>query len=45
MWCASAKFIKEYERCLEDWIKTHKPINKTSFNAINTIPRKKKCKK
>lgn len=19
MWCASAKFIKEYEKCLEDW--------------------------
>ena len=19
MWCDSAKFIKEYERCVEDW--------------------------
>lgn len=24
MWCAGAKFIEEYEKCLEDWFKKNK---------------------
>ena len=36
MWCAGAKFIEEYEKCLEDWIKKNKPKHKTSYNTLIT---------
>ena len=36
MYGASSKFIKEYEECVEDWIKKNK--HKTSFDTVITIP-------
>ena len=37
MYGASSKFIKEYEKCVKDWIKKNKHKHKTSFNTIITI--------
>lgn len=45
MWYAGAKFIEEYEKCLEDWFKKNKHKYKTSFNTFITIPCKEKDKK
>ena len=45
MWCASAKFIKEYEKCVEDWINKNKHEHKTSFDTLITVPCKKIGKK
>ena len=45
MLCANAKFIEEYEKCVEDWIKKNKHKHKTSFNTIITIPCKEIGKK
>ena len=36
MWCASAKFIKEYERCVEDWIKKNKHEHNVSVETLIT---------
>lgn len=45
MWCAGAKFIKEYEKCLKDWIKKNKHEHKTSFDTFITISCKEIGKK
>lgn len=41
MWYAGAKFIKEYEKCLEDWFKKNKHEHKTFYDTFITIPCKK----
>ena len=45
MWYASAKFIKEYEKCVEDWINKNKHEYKTSFDTLITVPCKEISKK
>lgn len=41
MWCAGAKFIKEYEKCIEEWVNKNKHKHKTSFNTLIAVPYKK----
>lgn len=38
MWWASAKFIEEFEKCVENCIKKNKHKHKTSFDTVITIP-------
>ena len=45
MWCAGAKFIKEYEKCLEEWFNKNKDEHKTSFDISITIYCKERGKK
>ena len=45
MWCAGAKFIKEYEKCVEDWINKNKHEHKISFDTLITVPCKEIGKK
>ena len=45
MYGASAKFIEEYKKCVEDWIKKNKHEHKTSFGTLITISCKEISKK